>query len=175
VDTYEVKMKSPRVNPKSKIIAVLCFAAFLFLIRFGWRFLSPAPGEIRGGLPRVAIETGMSSLLLALGMVFFRSARLPNYKLLVDEESMTWVMKYPGWMRWFVRRWTVRKGRVRTIFEIKATAFHSGGLGISERSMAGTRMFGCVFLPRELPEYDDLRRLAEGWRGVKLPSERSKW
>jgi hypothetical protein len=169
VDTYEVKMKSPRVNPKHKIIAVLCFAAFLFLVRFGWSVLSPAPSEISRGLPRVAIETGMWSLLFALGMVFFRSAPLPNYKLLVDQESMTWGLEYPGWRRWFVRRWTVRKGRVRTIFEIKATAFQSGGLLISERSMAGIRMFGCVFLPRELPEYDDLRRLAEGWRGVKLP------
>ena len=41
MDTYEVKMKSPRVNPEYKIIAVLCFAAFFFVWRFGLeRFLS---------------------------------------------------------------------------------------------------------------------------------------
>ncbi len=171
MDTYEVKMKSPRVNPKYKIIAVLCFAAFFFLLRFGWSILSPTPSEMSRGLPSVAIEIGTLSLLWALGMVFFKSARLPNYKLLVDEESITGVTEYTG-MRWFVTRRTVRKSRVRTIFEIKATAFHSGGLGISERSMLGIRMLGCVFLPKELQEYDDLRRLVEGWRSVKLPSER---
>jgi hypothetical protein len=40
----------------------------------------------------------------------------------------------------FVKRTTVQKNRVRTIFEINATAFHSGGLGISERNMLGARM-----------------------------------
>jgi hypothetical protein len=173
MDTYEVKAKSPRVNLKYKFIAVFCFAALLFLIRFGWSILSPTSSEVRLGLQRVAIETGVWSLLLGLGMVFFRSASPPNYKLLVDEKSMTWVMEYTGWMRWFrtSRRWTVREGRVRTIFEIKATPYHSGGLGVSERSMLGVRMLGCVFLPKDLPEYDDLRRLVEGWRSAKLPSE----
>lgn len=105
-------------------------------------------------------------------MVFFWSTRPPNYKLLVDEKSMTWVMEYTGWMGWYrTRRWTVRRGRVRTIFEIKATPYHSGGVGVSERSMLGIRMLGCVLLLKDLPEYDDLRRLVEGWRSVKLPSE----
>jgi hypothetical protein len=174
MDTYKVRMKSPRVNPKYKIIAVLCFAAFFFLLRFGWIILSPTPSEMSRGLPSVAIEIGILSLFWALAMVFFKSARVPNYKLLVDEESITGVTEYTGWMRWFVKRTTVRKSRVRTIFEIKATAFHPGGLGISERSMLGTRMLGFVFLPKELPEYDGLRRLVEGWRSVEsLPSERS--
>ena len=173
MDTYEVKLKSPRVNPKYKIISVLCFAAFFFLIRFGWSILSPTPSEMSSGLPSVATEIGILSLLLALVMVFFKSARIPNYKLLVDEESITGVTEYTGWMSWFVKRTTVQKSRVRTIFEIKKTASHPGGLGISERSMFGARMCGFVFLPKELPEYDDLRRLVEGWRSVEsLPSER---
>lgn len=46
MDTYEVKVKSPRVNLKYRFIAVLCFAALLFLIRFGWSILShPKRGE----------------------------------------------------------------------------------------------------------------------------------
>jgi hypothetical protein len=167
-----VRMNSPRVNPKYKIIAVLCFAALFFLLRFGWSILSPTPSEMSSGLPSVAIEIGILSLFWAVAMVFLKPATLPNYKLLVDEESITWVTEYTGWMRWFVTRRTVRKSRVRTIFEIKATGFHSGGLGISERSMLGIRMWGCVFLPKDLPEYDDLRRLVEGWRSVEsLPSE----
>jgi|SRR5271163_20549 len=172
MDIYEVKMKPPRVNPKYKIIGALCFAALLFLLRFGWSLRPPTPSEMSSGLPSVAIEIGISSLLCALIMVFFRSARVPNYKLLVDEESITGVTEFTGWMRWFVKRSTVRKGMVRTIFEIRATAFHSGGLGISERSMLGSRTLGFVFLSKELTEYDDLQRLVEGWRSVKLSSLR---
>src|ERR1700719_3314225 len=109
MDTYEVKMRSPRVNPKYKIVAVLCLAAFFFLLRFGWSILSPTPREASSGLPSVAIEIGILSLLWALGVVFFKSARSPNYKLLVDGESITGVTELTGWMRWFVKRSTVRK------------------------------------------------------------------
>ncbi len=101
MDTYEVKMKSPRVNLKYRFIAALCFAALLFLMRFGWSILSPTSREVRLPLPRAAIETGAWSLLMGLGMVFFRLASPPSYKLLVDEKSMTWVMEYTGWMGWF--------------------------------------------------------------------------
>ncbi len=164
MDTYEVKMKLPRANPKHKIIAALCFATVFFLSLCGWSVLSSTPGKMSRGLASIALEIGILSLLLGLSMVSFKPSTLPNYKLLVDGESMTWVTEYTGWMKWRVTRRTVRKGRVRTIFEIGATPFHSGGLGVSERSMSGVRMLGCVFLSKDLPEYDDLRRLVEGWR-----------
>jgi hypothetical protein len=174
MDTYEVKMKSPRVNLKYQIIGVLCFAALFFVLRFGLSIFFPTEHERSRGMPGVAIEIGILSLLAGIGMVFVRLPRpLPKYKLLVDEESITGVTEYTRWMRWRVKRTTVRKSRVRTIFEIKASAFHPGGLGISERSMFGARMWGWVFLPKDLPEYDDLRRLVEGWRSVEsLLSER---
>jgi hypothetical protein len=172
MDTYEVKFKSPRANPKYKIIAVLCFAAFFFLLRFGWSVLSSGPSEASRMLPSVAVEIGILSLLWGVAMVVFKPAGLPNYKLLVDGESITGVTEYTGWMARFVKRTTVRKSKVRTILEIKATPFHSGGIGISERSILGARMLGWVFLPKDLPEYNDLRQVVEGWR--PLPSERGK-
>jgi hypothetical protein len=168
---YEVKMKSPRVSPKYKIIAVLCTAAFFFLLRFAWSILSPTPSEITRGLTSVGIEIGILSLVWALGMVFFKPVGRANYKLLVDGESITGATEYSGWIRRFVKRTTVRKSTIRTTFEIKARAFHPGGLGISERSGLGARMWGFVFLPRDLLEFDDLRRLVEGWgstNGVEL-------
>jgi hypothetical protein len=176
MDIYEVKRKPPRVKPKYKIIAILCFAALLFLVRFGLSILSPTTSEVRMGLAGVAIEIGIWSLLMALGMAFFnkvfKPTRFANYKLLVDEESITGVTEYTGLMGRFVKRTTVRKSRVRTMFEIKATTFHPGGLGISERSMLGARMLGWVLLPKDLLEYDELRRLVEGWRSVKFSRAR---
>jgi hypothetical protein len=174
MDTYEVKLKSPSGKPKYKIIAVLCFIALLFLIRFSLSILLHTPSEMRSALPSGTIQIGIWSLLVALGMVFSGQLVVPSYKLLVDEESITGVTEFTGWMKWRVKRRTVRKGRVRTILEIKTTAFHPGGFGVSERSMFGSRMmWGFVYVPKDLPEYDDLRRLVEGWRSVESPpSER---
>jgi hypothetical protein len=173
MDTYELKPKSARVNLKYRIVAVLCVAALCFLFQFGCRILSANPSERSSRLPTLAIDSGIFTVLWILAMVFLpKSARLANYKLLVDEESMTGVTEYTIWMRRFVKRTTVRKNRVRTIFEIKTTAFHPGGLLISERSMLVARMLGWVYLSKDLPKYDDLRQLVEGWRSVKLPSER---
>jgi hypothetical protein len=107
---------------------------------------------MRRGLPSVAVEAGILSLFWALGTVFFKSAGLSSYKLFVDGESITGVSEYTGWMGRLLKRTTIRKGRVQTIFEIKATAFHPGGSGVSERSMLGARMLGWVFLPKDLPE-----------------------
>jgi hypothetical protein len=126
-------MKSPRVNPKYRIIAVMCSAAFLFVFQFGWQILSPTPGEISRGLPGVAIEIGMMTLLSALVMVFFKSGRLPNYKLLVDEESITGVMAYTGWMRWFCRHCggesdqrLASAGASATVIEVERKAVEEG-------------------------------------------------
>ena len=72
MDNYEVKMQSARANPKYTIVAVLSFAAFFFLLRFGWSILSGNPHEVSSGLPSVAIEIGILSILWARVMVFFR-------------------------------------------------------------------------------------------------------
>ena len=167
MDTYEVKIKPRRVNLKYRIAGVLCIAALGFLIRFGLGILSATPSETSSGLRTLAVDSGIFSVVLTLVMVFFKSPRVPSYKLLVDEESITGVTEFAGWMPWFVQRTTVRRSRVRTIREIKATTVHSGGLLISERSMFGARMLGGVFLSKDLPEYDDLLQLLEGWQSVE--------
>lgn len=164
MDTYEVKLGSRRGNPGRKIIAALCCAALFFILRFGWIILFPTSSERNTRLMILAIETGTTGLLYGLALVFKPFAPLRSYKVLVDDESITGLTTYDGWMRWFRIRHTVRKGRVRTIFEIQATAFSPGGLALSERSRLGARFWGCVFLPRELAEYDDLRRVVESWR-----------
>jgi len=169
VETYEVKTEPHRVSPKRKIIAALCFGAFFFVFLFGASVFFPTPGQTNMGLASRAMEIGIPSLLAALITAltaFLRPASVLSYKLLVDEESMTGVSERTGWMSWFVIRKKVRKSKVRTIFQIKANAYQRGGLAVSERSMFGARMLGCVFLPMELPEYDKLRRLVESWRSV---------
>ena len=57
-----------------------------------------------------------------------------------------------------------RKDKVRTIFEIKVAPFRPEGIGISEKSEFGARMFGFIYVPKTLPEFDRLKSLAESWR-----------
>ncbi len=61
----------------------------------------------------------------------------------------------------------MRVRSVCSIFKIKSAAGLSGGIGISERSVLGARMMGFVYIPKTLPEYDDLKLVAESWRVTK--------
>jgi len=166
MDTYVVKLETPRGKLQHKVLAALLFGGTFFVLRFCWSLLSPTSSERNRGPLSLAIQIGVVSLVFGVGMGFFRPRRFPNYsyKLLVDQDSITGVAKYTGWMGWLGTRRTVRKGKIRSIFEIKAAAGRSGGIGISERTILGARMMGFVYIPKTLPEYDDLKGLAESWR-----------
>src|ERR1700735_4492709 len=68
-----------------------------------------------------------------------------------------------GCLRESTFRRAVRKGRVRSIFEIKGGKGVLRGVGISERTQFGGRMWGFVFVSTSLPEFESLRQLAESW------------
>jgi hypothetical protein len=166
MDTYVVKLETPRGKLQHKVLAALLFGGTFFVLRFCWSLLSPTSSERNRGPLSLAIEIGVVSLVFGVGMGFFRPRISPNhsYKLFVDQDSITGVAKYTGWMKWLGTRRTVRKGKIRSIFEIKAAVGRSGGIGISERTILGARMMGFVYIPKTLPEYDDLKGLAESWR-----------
>ena len=164
MDTYVVRLETPRGKLQHKVLAALLFGGTFFVLRFCWSLLSPTSSERGKGLLGLAIEIGVVSLIFGIGMSFFRPRTFPNYKLLVNQDSVTGVTEYTGWMRWLVTRRTVRKGKVRSIFEIHAVPGRPGGIGISERSILGARMWGFVYVPNTLPEYGDLTGLAESWR-----------
>jgi hypothetical protein len=168
MDTYEVTTERYQPKLKHKLFGVFLFAAVFFALRFGWVVLWPSQFERNRGSSSLAIEIGFVSLAWALGMVYLspvwtrlnRDLRL-NFKLLVDVDSITAV--YPIWRNRRSRK-IVRKGKIRSIFEIKATSFRPGGIGISERKQLAARMLGFVYVPETLPEFDKVKSLAESWR-----------
>jgi hypothetical protein len=164
MDTYLVRPDSPKPTLKQRAIAVLCFGGIYFILMLGWQFFWPTSTERNRGLLTIAVVTGLVSLTWGLGMAFW-PRKLPSYKLLVDDESITGVTEYTGWMKWLVMRRTISKGKVRTIWEIKGRLGAPSGMGFSDRkSRLGARMWGFVFLPTTLPDYESLRTLAESWR-----------
>jgi len=168
MDTYIVPLNPWKPTLKQRAVVVLLGGGTFFILMFGWKMLWPSMAERNGGIGSVAIEAGIVSLVWTIVTGFWQrkwpNCKLPNYKLLVDDESITAVMEYTGWMKWFVARRTISKGKVRSAWEIKGWLGRPGGMGFSERSKLGARMSGFVYLPATLPEYEYLKRLAESWR-----------
>lgn len=150
-----------KLGPKQKLLTALLFAVILFALRFGWHVWEGSGYEQHWSVIEIAIWSAAVAILLA---VFPTAPRVPAYKLLVDDNSITGVSQYGGWMKWFQTRRTVRKGSVRSIFNVPAIGDRPGGVGISERSQLGARMWGFVYVPKSMPEFEDLKRLAESWR-----------
>jgi hypothetical protein len=168
METYEITTEPYQFKLRHKTVGVFLFASVYFVLRFSWSVLSPSQAERFRGLSSLAIEIGFASVISALAMVFLspiwkrlgRDLKI-NYKLLVDADSITAV--FPIWRNRLSRR-MVRKGKVRSIFEIKAAFSRSGGIGISERNEFAARILGFVYVPKAFPEFDKLKSLAESWR-----------
>jgi hypothetical protein len=168
MDIYVARADSLKRTLKQRAIhraiAVLCFSGIYFILMFGWKFFWPTLTERNRGLFSIAVETGLVSVFWGLAMVFL-PRKLPSYKLLVDDGSISGVTEYTGWMKWWVVRRTISKGKVRTMWEIKGRLGLPSGMAFSERrSRFGARMWGFVFLSTTLPDYESLRTLAESWR-----------
>jgi hypothetical protein len=169
MDIYEVKFEPTKIKLRYRTISALCLSGIFFVVWVGLRTIWRSPSDGAKGLLGILVEGGLVSLFWGIAMVFsgpFRPGGPPSYRLLVDNDSITSVSEYKGLMKWLGTRRTVRKGQVRTIFEIKPRFGATGGVGVSERSKFGARMLGWVFLPRALPEFDYLKELAESWRNT---------
>ena len=94
----------------------------------------------------------------------FVQKKFPICKLHVDDQSITSIMEYTGWMKWYKTSKTVSAGKVRTIRETNGRLGGPGGLGASEQSGWGAWMRGGIYIPRTLPEYERLKALVESWR-----------
>jgi len=168
MEAYVVKFDEYKPNLKQRLLQVLVLSGLYFIIQFSRYSFWPSATERHRGPLSLAVEAAVVSLLWGVSMVsmsiwFGRSRSFPNYKLLVDDETITAVYEYSSWLKWRVFRRSVYRGNIRTIWEVKARLGQPGGMAISEKSRWCARMFGFVFIPRSLPEYESLKALAESW------------
>jgi hypothetical protein len=164
-----VRLDTPTPKLKLKAAAVLLYGGVYFILLFSWSLFNSASGEKARGLLGIAIETGIVALVWGVLMVFVVPNLRPRatYKLQVDEDSITGVTEWSGWMRGWATRSAIRVGKVRTIFDISGRIGNPGGIGVSEKSRLGARLLGCVYLPKSMPEYEHLKQVAESWRAVE--------
>jgi hypothetical protein len=163
MQTYSVQFEflGIGVTWKRKVLAVLIFGIILFLFMWVCSVLTPARFGLHRGLLSIAFQAGWTSLIYGSLMAFVPGISRRGRAVIeisVENDSISSRIR-PGGMRR-----TVRRGKIRSIFEIKGRL---GGIGISERSEFGARMLGYVHVPASLPEYEELKRLAESWRVVE--------
>ena len=154
VRTYHVTAEMAGFSRRRSTLRVLylagLFATIHFLLGFVWH--GSGASSVIGNL----IQSMVTGVLFAL--VFFFAFLKPNmnYDLIVSDESISAV--HP----WFDRG--VRKGEVRTVVETAGNALTPAALRLSKFRRIGTFLWGCVWIPRALPEYESIKALAESWK-----------
>jgi hypothetical protein len=163
VETYVLESNKSKFTLKQRVLSVLFMASMYFLVMLAWTYLWPSPYEARESLYRIALKVAIISIFWGVGMTFWPK-KVPNCKLLADEQSITTVMEYSGWMKWYKIQKTVSAGKIRTIREINGRFGAPGGLAASEQTRLGAWMLGGIYIPKTLPEYERLKALVESWK-----------
>lgn len=79
------------------------------------------------------------------------------YTLAVSDDCITTI--HPSYER------SVRKDELKSVAELNANAFRAAGFRISKYGVLGTWLWGCILIPKALPEYESVRDLALRWKG----------
>ena len=130
--------------PKRILFIVVSIAAAEILI-IRW--------NAHSGEHLIAVISGVFGALLT---ELWEVARNFPYTLVVSDDCIRVV--YPS------REKSLRKDEIKSVTETDGNAFRVAGLEISKYGRLGTRLWGCILIPKALPEYESVRSLALSWR-----------
>jgi hypothetical protein len=164
METYSLEADNRKPDTKQRARMFLVWAGVYFVVLFSWKSIWPIGIERNEGLLVRALHALVVSILWAIGMTVWFRRHLPDTTILVDETSITAVSQYRGWMRWFRVQKRVRRGEIRTIWEVRGADGVVVGTAISENPKLRARLTGFVFLSTRLQDYEKLRALAVLWR-----------
>ena len=163
METYVFELNKSKPSLKRRALSVLFLASVYFLVMLALNIFWLSHYEKQESVYEIALKVLFISFFWGVAMAF-TPKKFPSGKLLVDGQSITSVIEYTGWMKWYRIRKIASAGKIRTIREISGRLGAPGGLAASERSGWGAWMFGGVYIPRTLPEYEQLKALVESWR-----------
>ena len=152
VEVYSVPADAQKTS-RSRIFAqgLTAFAfcsTIYFLIDLYWKS-SHETRSLSGSLSKALIWSAFMTLFMVIRV---SGNRIPC-NITVDGDLI--VQKGPGGFR------KVHRGQIKTIQEWKKNFLRDGGLMLSDRGRFGVFMWGGVWIPRALPEYEHLKRVAE--------------
>ena len=130
-------------------IAVPIIAAEIFVIQ--WNARSGEHFRLKSFVLAV-----LSAVVGALLAELWDVGRNYPYTLVVSDDCIKAV--YPN------RERSIRKDEIRSVTETDGNAFSVAALEISKYGRFGTRLWGCILIPKALPEYESVRSVALSWR-----------
>lgn len=123
----------------------------------GWAVLSLFPWFRQSH--RTYLENLLVGLLFGIFCAFFftlATSGFRRYELRITDDSLT--ANYGYFQR------TIRRDALRTVTEVQGSLLRPAALLLSKHGPFGTRMWGCIWIPRECAEYEQLRDLALCWK-----------
>jgi hypothetical protein len=161
VDIYNVNLGVMRISKRNRLGNFLVFLAISAPLYFAIEWLWPGhhgKDEVLGmEFKAVFWGFGMSVMFSFHRRGLFGSA---EYQLVVDEdEGEISTKNFKSNNRLFSR--TVRRGQIRTVVEKEK------GLLISSHNRVGTFFWGGIWIPRQLADYEYLKRLVLSWKVAK--------
>jgi len=163
MDLYEFKIGSERLPLRRRVLAAVVVALCLSALWFVVHLVLPGSRESRMELLGESAFFGIGmSAFFTFGPGFGRDI-VARCTLQVDSDSMTELIEFGEPLRTI--RKSVRRGRVRSIFVPWRFFGRPRGICVSEKSGLGARLSGYVYLPKTLEKFEEIRSLAESWRG----------
>lgn len=136
-------------------IVFACTAPIYFALEWLWPRHNPAPHVTEMVIQAIIFSLVMSAALPSRTRWLSITKSWANYQIVVEEDEIT-TRKFNSYNRMFSK--TIRRGEIRTVVEKKQ------GLLISSRDRVATFVFGGIWIPKQLADYEYLKRLMLNWR-----------
>jgi hypothetical protein len=105
---------------------------------------------------RISREDFILDAFLAVGIDFFFGSKRRAYDVEVDDDVIR--MRNGDW-----HNKSVRRGHIRYLREVTGNLFRESSLRLSEYGAIRTHFLGCVWIPANLPEYEEIKARARSW------------
>jgi hypothetical protein len=151
VTTYKVTRELVGSSTK-RLVLFGIFSGAIYIagsVLVGLRW--PNPGQ---GFGDQIAESVIAGILFSLGMSFFAWLQ-SDFAIELSQDFIT--------VRRVFSTRTIRKGEVRSVNETRPRLLATPGLRISKYSSFGTWLWGGIWIPKSLPEYEQIRSLALSW------------
>jgi len=167
MQTYESQYLPLKSGLRIRIAVGFFAATVYFAIWFGKGLIWPSETDLNASLASRISAAAIFGIAMGFFQgIFYRPpfSKPSNIRLTVDDESITSAIELrSSLMKWKLRR-TVRKGRIKSVFEVRGRFGSTGGIGVSERRKFAARVLGYAFIPRSLENFDELKQIVESWR-----------
>jgi hypothetical protein len=136
-------------------IVFACTAPIYFALEWLWPRHHRAPNVTEMVFKAIVFSLVMSAIQSSRTRWLSITNSWANYQIVVEEDEIT-TRNFNSHNRMFSK--TIRRGEIRTVVEQKQ------GLLISSRGRVATSFFGGIWIPKQLADYEYLKRLILNWR-----------